>query len=458
MIPKQKTEKNPNEKCKRSLLPNSVINKNILDSKNNYKSNTNKSTNKYSIKRIKNNSLAYFANKKLIKKNEVKNKVNVLNINLLHMSENKRNNSDKKNKILNRVNNSKNQDNLFNICQLTHLLRNANLKQTIIIDNDGNNNLDLIMNENKKFSEIKAKNVKNKTKFEKEELKDENITKNKFLNKLYDSNNQFNLKIDNNKTQNIFTNNNNNVNSINNIYGKNEESCPKKNDKDIKRLNEYNQIFQLLNENIEQFKNILKKKDSNIDNKENKKNNLNLYKNDRTNDKMKYILSNNKEEEESSIRNNINSNNNNNNMAHNINANNSLNKSYSHNFIKDKNSEIYSFIDSFTQDDLFLPYNTKHQKNSSKSLSNILKIENKNKINKKIIKKDIERFSSNESTNKCYDDEEMQIEFSDIDEQIKCNKLKNRDINPHFFSYDFVNNINSKSKKKINLDKDCIIF
>ena len=79
-------------------------------------------------------------------------------------------------------------------------------------------------------------------------------------------------------------------------------------------------------------------------------------------------------------------------------------------------------------------------------------------VSKSIKKKDIERFSSNESTKKCYDDEEMQIEFSEIDEQIKCNKLKNRDINPHFFSYDFVNNINSKSRKKINSDKDCIIF
>lgn len=454
MLPKQKTENNQNEKCKKSLLTNSVINKNLLDSKINYKSNTNKSANKYNIKRIKNNSLAYFANKTIIKKKEIKNKVNVLNINLVHASENKGNISDKKNKILNRVNNSKNQDNLFNICQLTHLLRNANLKQTIIIDNEGNNNLDLIMNENKKFFNEKIKNDNDKTKKDKEELKDENNIKNKYLNQLIYSNNQINLKNDNNKKQNMLINNN--INSINNNYEKNEDSFAKKNDKDIKRLYEYNQIFQLLNENIEQFKNIIKKKDSNFENKEYKKSNLDFDKNDTINDKMKYIFTSNKEEE-SFIRKSINKNNNNNN-AHNINANTSLNKSYSHNFTKDKNSEIYSFIESFTQDDLFLPYNFKHQKNSSKSLSNILKIENKNMVSKSIKKKDIERFSSNESTKKCYDDEEMQIEFSEIDEQIKCNKLKNRDINPHFFSYDFVNNINSKSRKKINSDKDCIIF
>lgn len=107
MLSKQKTEKNQNEKCKKSLLPNNVVNKNILDSKINYKSNTNKSVNKYNIKRIKNNSLAYFANKKIIKKKEIKSKVNVLNINLVQISENKRNTSDKKNKILKRVNNSK---------------------------------------------------------------------------------------------------------------------------------------------------------------------------------------------------------------------------------------------------------------------------------------------------------------------------------------------------------------
>ena len=412
MLSKQKTEKNQNEKCKKSLLTNNVVNKNILDSKINYKSNTNKSVNKYNIKRIKNNSLAYFANKKIIKKKEIKSKVNVLNINLVQISENKRNTSDKKNKILKRVNNSKNQDNLFNICQLTHLLRNANLKQTIIIDNEGNNNLDLIMNENKKFSDEKIKIYKDKTKLNKEELKDENIIKNKYLNQLRDSNNQIILKDDNNKKPNI-------------------------------------------NENIEQFKNIIKKKDSNLDNKENKKGNLNLYKNERINGKMKYIFNNNKEED-SFIGKNINKYNND--MSHNINSNTSLNRSYSHNFTKDKKSEIYSFIESFTQDDLFLPYNIQHQKNSSKSLSNILKIENKNMVSENIKKKEIERFSSNESTKKCYDDEEMQIEFSEIDEQIKCNKIKNRDINPHFFSYDFVNNINIKSSKKINSDKDCIIF
>ena len=452
MLSKQKTEKNQNEKCKKSLLPNNVVNKNILDSKINYKSNTNKSVNKYNIKRIKNNSLAYFANKKIIKKKEIKSKVNVLNINLVQISENKRNTSDKKNKILKRVNNSKNQDNLFNICQLTHLLRNANLKQTIIIDNEGNNNLDLIMNENKKFSDEKIKIYKDKTKLNKEELKDENIIKNKYLNQLRDSNNQIILKDDNNKKPNILPNIN--INSINNNNEKNEDSCPK-NDKNIKRLNEYNQIFQLLNENIEQFKNIIKKKDSNLDNKENKKGNLNLYKNERINGKMKYIFTNNKEED-SFIGKNINKYNND--MSHNINSNTSLNRSYSHNFTKDKKSEIYSFIESFTQDDLFLPYNIQHQKNSSKSLSNILKIENKNIVSENIKKKEIERFSSNESTKKCYDDEEMQIEFSEIDEQIKCNKIKNRDINPHFFSYDFVNNINIKSSKKINSDKDCIIF
>lgn len=448
MLPKQKTEKNPNEKCKKSLIPNSVLNKNILDSKINYKSNTNKSANKYNIKRIKNNSLAYFANKNKINKKEEKNKVNVLNINLVQIPENKRNISDKKNKILNRVNNSKNQDNLFNICQLTHLLRNANLKQTIIIDNEGNNNLDLIMNENKKFSEETIKNGK-------AELKDENIIKNKLLNQLIDSKNQINLKNDNNKKQNRLNNINNKINSINNNYEKNEDSYSKNNDKDIKRLNEYNQIFQLLNENIEQFKNIIKKKDSIIDLKENKKSNLNFNRNDKINGKMKFIFTSNKEDE---LFNSKNNNKNNNNIAHDINANNSLNKSYSHNLSKDKNSEIYSFIDSFTQDDLFLPYNIRHQKNSSKSLSNLLKIENKNMVTTKIKKKDIERFSSNETTNKYYDDEEMQMEFSDIDEQIKCNRLKNRDINPHFFSYDFVNNINNKAGNKINSEKDCIIF
>ena len=42
-----------------------------------------------------------------------------------------------------------------------------------------------------------------------------------------------------------------------------------------------------------------------------------------------------------------------------ININNSLN------FSKENNSKIYSFLDSFTQDDLFQPLDAKHQKKSS---------------------------------------------------------------------------------------------
>ena len=76
----------------------------------------------------------------------------------------------------------------------------------------------------------------------------------------------------------------------------------------------------------------------------------------------------------------------------------------------------------------------------------------------KINKKDIDRISSNEmsTNNKCYEDEDMQIEICSTDEQIKYDTIKNRDINPHFFSNDFVNNMNDI--KKVNIDKECYIF
>jgi hypothetical protein len=60
------------------------------------------------------------------------------------------------------------------------------------------------------------------------------------------------------------------------------------------------------------------------------------------------------------------------------------------------------------------------------------------------------------STNNKCDDEEIQI--SGTDEHIKYDKLKNRNINPHFFSNDSVNKDNKDEKKNVNMNKDCLIF
>lgn len=127
------------------------------------------------------------------------------------------------------------------------------------------------------------------------------------------------------------------------------------------------------------------------------------------------------------------------------------------NLSKDKNnSNLFSFLDSFTQEDIFEPLNNKHKKNSNKILTNIFNVEYK-EDNKIMNKKEIDRISSNEmsTNNKCYEDEEIQMEVYGTEEHIKCDKVNNRDINPHFFSNDFVNN---NKKKNVNLDKDCLIF
>ena len=134
---------------------------------------------------------------------------------------------------------------------------------------------------------------------------------------------------------------------------------------------------------------------------------------------------------------------------------------YSQNLSKDKdNSEINSFLDSFTEDDLFLPFDYKHKKKSSKSLTNIFNIEKREDNSKKLNKKELEKISTNDmsTNNKCYNDDDIQIEIFGTDEQIKCDTIKNRDINPHFFSNDFVNNINNKEKGNVNFNKECFIF
>ena len=474
MLPSQKIEKRNNKNSKNNLIPRNSIIKNILtNTKLNSFSSSNRSKNKYNIKRIKNNSSSNFT---VTKKEENKKKLNIKSLNIAQIPHNKQSTIDKKNKILERINNAKNNDNnLFNICQLSHFLRDANLKQTIIIDNEGNNNLDLLINQNKKNNIIEQ---------QKNEGKNTKIFRNKLSNLLFDTNYQNNLKNKNfNKTQNQRIN----YNIINNfdILKKNDEEIEEKNiDSDNIRVNEFSKIFDLLNENIEQFKNILKKKDSNLNNNEHKKNINDINKNNINNINFISLKDNYKINNINNIQSNVNHkkfksntnfsktkkpsyiNNDKNkikpdNLGEIVNINeSSLNKSYSCNFSKEKNnSEFYSFLDSFTQDDLFLPLTAKHQKHSTQNLSNILNIEKKEEINQNKNKKEIDKFSSNDmSTGKCYDEEELQIDSCAIDEQIKCDEIKSRDINPHFFSKEFVNNEKVKEKKRLSLEKDCNIF
>ena len=467
MLSKRKKEKNimPTSKNPTNNNNNKTT---LLISKFNSKTNSNKSENKFNLKRIKNNSIPSFADKKKEKKEFNKKKINLRNLN--QIDESQKTIPIKKNQVIKRINNAKTQDNLMNICKLDQFLKNTDLKQTIIIDDEGNNNLDLIINEKNKYSDRKTKSKKdNNIDVIKEDINNENLNSeftSLFLEPSYKNNlinNDSNEK-KNKDNYNIIHRINTNTNRI---LNKNET---KSQDKDSKRLNEYSQIFQLLNDNIEQFKNIINKKDNNLDNKEGKKNqNINrdsinkinilsskenkgpknikeLNINEKVNQRVIFNKNKNYQFIKKNKPNNLN--------LDEITINNSLSLS------KDKkNVEIYSFLDSFTQDDILKSIETQHQKKSSKSLTNIFQAEKKDENNIKINKKEVDRISSNEmsTNNKCYEDEEIQIEVCGTDEQIKYDKIKNRDINPHFFSNDFVNNIENE-KKKVNIDKECFIF
>jgi hypothetical protein len=268
------------------------------------------------------------------------------------------------------------------------------------------------------------------------------------------------------------------LNLMNNIKINNDEINDEKNlGKGNKRLHEYNQIFKLLNENIEQFKNILNTKDINADNKTFKRNKLNklslrenyktLNGNSKNEKKLKnsgrrftfYDTKNKKhgrrnktiKQRDSSDYKRI--------FNKEIKVNNPL--VYSHNFSREKKSEIYSFMESFTEDDLFMPLDFKHHRKSSKSLTNIFSQDKKEENSKKINKKELEKISTydmSSNNNKCtYNDDDIQIETFGPDEQINMD-IKNRVINPHFFSNDSVNKKTNNEKMRGNKNKDCYIF
>ena len=459
MISKQKNEKTIKPKSKNSIIsPNIKIKNVLLSSQINVKS-SNKSDNKFTLKKIKNNSIPSFMEKKKVKIDL--NKKNIILRNSNHLHDKFKTSITKTNKVINRINNEKSQDNLYNICKLSKFLKNTDLKETIIIDNEGNNNLDLIIKDkNKNFD--KNTNIQKDNNLEKikegknseniysefKNLNSETCCKNNLINK--DCKEKQN--IDNNYIS-IHTINNTNTN-----HNLKEEKNP---NRDSKRLNEYGQIFQLINDNIEQFKDIINKKDRYFDNKENKKNNNNInvgpnflssreYYRDSNNEKINKGLIINNDNKYKYIQKSKPTNSN---VEENT-LNNSLTIS------KDKNNiEIYSFIDSFTQDELLKPSDNKHQKQSSKSLSYLFQGMKKDETIIKINKKDIDRISSNEmsTNNKCYEDEDMQIELCGTDEQINYDTIKNRDINPHFFSNDINNNMNN-DKKKDYIEKECYIF
>lgn len=131
------------------------------------------------------------------------------------------------------------------------------LKQTIIIDNEGNNNLNLNLN-NMGINDYK--NILN-----------ENKNKNEIFNDNIDTSNSLNLFC-NTDANSLFESSNYTNNSLSKINKLNDmkQTDIDKNEEE-KRIKEYNKIFNLLNTNIEQFKKMFINNMDNIHKDKNKK-------------------------------------------------------------------------------------------------------------------------------------------------------------------------------------------
>ena len=283
--------------------------------------------------------------------------------------------------------NSKNEE--MNLYYLGNLFRTSNLKRTIIIDGNGNNNLNMnknILNLDNKENNIKRSSLplKNYEPFSHKKLESENLCLiNKFENK--------NKLID---------------------------------EKDELRLKEYGIIFNLINDNIEEMKNMFKKNSQRENSKIEKKIEI---KKEQNNIKNNNIIFSEKEKEE-------------------------INKIGKKNEISSYIIKGKSFLDSSFQDDFYISFtnnqnndNVNNNNNYSFEFSSI--ISNNNSINDKT--RNIFYNNINE------DLEKTECEIDNFDNENYINKLKNNTFNPRFLlgKKDKKANVFSKNGK----DK-CIIY
>ena len=195
----------------------------------------------------------------------------------------KENNKDKekeKDKKIKKNKNIKNYSNgeKINLPELNLAFKKNKLKKTIIIDDEGNNNLNLNLqkgiNDYKQILKIK---------------KEEN---NSILSNSFNGNTETNSLFDNSSKiclDNIYFNNmdvkNKQEDIKQTIIDKNEEE---------RRLKEYNKLFNLLNSNIEQFKKMFNS-NKNINTNQNTNNNINKNNNINYNKNKKIIIKNKKD-------------------------------------------------------------------------------------------------------------------------------------------------------------------
>ncbi len=282
---------------------------------------------------------------------------------------------------------SKNEE--MNLYYLGNLFRTSNLKRTIIIDGNGNNNLNMnknILNLDNKENNIKRSSLplKNYEPFSHKKLESENLCLiNKFENK--------NKLID---------------------------------EKDELRLKEYGIIFNLINDNIEEMKNMFKKNSQRENSKIEKKIEI---KKEQNNIKNNNIIFSEKEKEE-------------------------INKIGKKNEISSYIIKGKSFLDSSFQDDFYISFtnnqnndNVNNNNNYSFEFSSI--ISNNNSINDKT------RNIFNNNINE--DLEKTECEIDNFDNENYINQLKNNTFNPRFLlgKKDKKTNMFSKNGK----DK-CMIY
>ena len=281
--------------------------------------------------------------------------------------------------------NSKNEE--MNLYYLGNLFRTSNLKRTIIIDGNGNNNLNMnknILNLDNKENNIKRSSLplKNYEPFSHKKLESECLI-NKFENK--------NKLID---------------------------------EKDELRLKEYGIIFNLINDNIEEMKNMFKKNSQRENSKIEKKIEI---KKEQNNIKNNNIIFSEKEKEE-------------------------INKIGKKNEVSSYIIKGKSFLDSSFQDDFYISFtnnqnndNVNNNNNYSFEFSSI--ISNNNSINDKT--RNIFYNNINE------DLEKTECEIDNFDNENYINQLKNNTFNPRFLlgKKDKKANVFSKNGK----DK-CIIY
>ena len=277
---------------------------------------------------------------------------------------------------------------------LGNLFRTSNLKKTIIIDSDGNNNLNL----NKNIFIEKSNENQNKDLNKKENLKKSKSTHKQIISDNIIMKNDINehKKIPNNKQL--------------------------KNENDI-RLIEYDFIFDLLNTNIEEMKNMFKNKSI-----KSKESSDNIFK--KTPKKKIIQIFSEKDKEEI----------------------NNIKPLLSQIEISQNNNDNNSFLESCIQDDFYQSLINKPQSNSYHSfeMSSVIN----NNVNS----------SSNLNTN---NSNKTECELDD-NTQIEDKVLKISEINPHFlvekkYKKKSLENIgkskNSKSTKNLSgITDKCLIF